>query len=82
MLKKIIIGLLLVSSLFGNDTIKKEKKEGGKQTKFFSGPKSLFSFRFADKFFKYSTAYASFSLNAPRYKDDRFVIPKVAQRRL
>ena len=26
------------------------------------------------KFFKYSTAYASFSLNAPRYQDDRFAI--------
>ena len=25
-------------------------------------------------FFKYSTAYASFSLNAPRYQDDRFAI--------
>ena len=26
------------------------------------------------KFFKYSTAYASFSLNAPRHQDDRFAI--------
>ena len=26
------------------------------------------------KFFKYSTAYASFSLNAPRFQDDRFSI--------
>jgi len=26
------------------------------------------------KFFKYSTAYASFSLNAPRYQEDRFAI--------
>ena len=26
------------------------------------------------KFLKYSTAYASFSLNAPRYQDDRFAI--------
>ena len=26
------------------------------------------------KFFKYSTAYASFSLNAPRYQDDKFAI--------
>ena len=25
-------------------------------------------------FFKYSTAYASFSLNAPRHQDDRFSI--------
>ena len=74
MLKKIIIGLLLTSSLFGNDTIKKERKDGSKQTKFFSGPKSIMSFRFADKFLKYSTAYASFSLNAPRYQDDRFAI--------
>ena len=75
MLKKIIMGLLLVSSLFGVDLIKKEAKQTeDKKAKFFSGPKSLFSFRFADKFFKYSTAYASFSLNAPRYKDDRFAI--------
>ena len=75
MLKKIMIGLLLVSSLFGVDLIKKEAKQSAeKKYKFFSGPKSLFSFRFADKFFKYSTAYASFSLNAPRYKDDRFAI--------
>jgi len=39
-----------------------------------SGPKSIFSYRFINKFFKYSTAYASFSLNAPRYQDDRFAI--------
>jgi len=75
MLKKILIGLLLSSSLFGVDLIKKEVKQSDdKKAKFFSGPKSLFSFRFADKFFKYSTAYASFSLNAPRYQDDRFAI--------
>ena len=48
MLKKIIIGLLLASSLFGQDALL--------------------------NFFKYSTAYASFSLNAPRYQDDRFAI--------
>jgi len=48
MLKKIIIGLLLTSSLFSQE--------------FFSN------------FFKYSTAYASFSLNAPRFQDDRFAI--------
>ena len=64
MLKKIIIGLFIVSSLFGQQ----------EKFKFFSGPKSIFSFRFADKFFKYSTAYASFSLNAPRHQDDRFAI--------
>ena len=65
----------MVSSLFGVDLIKKEVKQSNdKKAKFFSGPKSLFSFRFADKFFKYSTAYASFSLNAPRYQDDRFSI--------
>ena len=29
---------------------------------------------FIEDFFKYSTAYASFSLNAPRYQDDRFAI--------
>ena len=29
---------------------------------------------FAVDFFKYSTAYASFSLNAPRHQDDRFSI--------
>lgn len=51
MLKKILIGLLLVSSLFGVDLIKKEARQSGdKKTKFFSGPKSVFSFRFADKF--------------------------------
>jgi len=48
MLKKIIIGLLLTSSLFAENEIW--------------------------KFFKYSTAYASFSLNAPRHQDDRFSI--------
>ena len=48
MLKKIIVGLLLTSSLFAENEIL--------------------------KFFKYSTAYASFSLNAPRYQDDRFAI--------
>jgi len=48
MLKKIITGLLMVSSLFGQS--------------------------FIGDFFKYSTAYASFSLNAPRYQDDRFAI--------
>ena len=48
MLKKIIIGLLLTSSLFGETELW--------------------------KFFKYSTAYASFSLNAPRYQDDKFAI--------
>ena len=48
MLKKIILGLLLTSSLFSQDAIL--------------------------NFFKYSTAYASFSLNAPRYQDDRFAI--------
>ena len=75
MLKKILIGLLVVSSLFGSDSIKKEAKQSDdKKTKFFSGPKSIMSFRFADKFLKYSTAYASFSLNAPRYQDDRFAI--------
>ena len=48
MLKKIMIGLLMVSSLFAENEIL--------------------------KFLKYSTAYASFSLNAPRYQDDRFAI--------
>tara|TARA_R110000824_G_scaffold113955_2_gene264077 strand:- start:500 stop:1780 length:1281 start_codon:yes stop_codon:yes gene_type:complete len=48
MLKKILIGLLLVSSLFGENELW--------------------------KFFKYSTAYASFSINAPRHQDDRFAI--------
>ena len=48
MLKKIIIGLLVTSSLFAENEIW--------------------------KFFKYSTAYASFSLNAPRHQDDRFAI--------
>lgn len=35
---------------------------------------SLFAENELWKFFKYSTAYASFSLNAPRYQDDRFAI--------
>ena len=35
---------------------------------------SLFSQNFFTNFFKYSTAYSSFSLNAPRYQDDRFAI--------
>jgi|TARA_R110000744_G_scaffold115701_2_gene216513 hypothetical protein len=48
MLKKIIVGLLLTSSLFAETELW--------------------------KFFKYSTAYASFSLNAPRHQDDRFAI--------
>ena len=48
MLKKIVIGLMMVSSLFGQSLL--------------------------GNFFKYSTAYASFSLNAPRYQDDRFAI--------
>ena len=48
MLKKIVIGLLITSSLFAENEIW--------------------------KFFKYSTAYASFSLNAPRHQDDRFAI--------
>ena len=48
MLKKIVVGLLLTSSLFSQEIIL--------------------------NFFKYSTAYASFSLNAPRHQDDRFSI--------
>ena len=48
MLKKIVIGLLLTSSLFGENEIW--------------------------KFLKYSTAYGSFSLNAPSHQDDRFAI--------
>ena len=48
MLKKIVLGLLLTSSLFAETELW--------------------------KFFKYSTAYASFSLNAPRYQDDKFAI--------
>ena len=48
MLKKIIIGIVLSSSLFSQN--------------------------FVTNFFKYSTAYSSFSLNAPRYQDDRFAI--------
>ncbi len=35
---------------------------------------SLLSQNIIGDFFKYSTAYASFSLNAPRYQDDRFAI--------
>ena len=35
---------------------------------------SLFAENELWKFFKYSTAYASFSLNAPRYQDDKFAI--------
>ena len=35
---------------------------------------SLFSQEIILNFFKYSTAYASFSLNAPRHQDDRFAI--------
>ena len=48
MLKKILIGILMSSSLFSQN--------------------------FVTNFFKYSTAYSSFSLNAPRYQDDRFAI--------
>ena len=48
MLKKIVIGLLLTSSLFAETELW--------------------------KFLKYSTAYSSFSLNAPRHQDDRFAI--------
>ena len=48
MLKKILIGFLLTSSLFSQE--------------------------FLANFFKYSTAYGSFSLNAPRHQDDRFAI--------
>ena len=48
MLKKIIIGLIFTTSLFGENEIW--------------------------KFLKYSTAYGSFSLNAPRHQDDRFAI--------
>ena len=48
MLRKILLGLLLTSTLFGENEIW--------------------------KFLKYSTAYGSFSLNAPRYQDDRFAI--------
>ena len=48
MLKKLIVSLLLTSSLFSQEIIL--------------------------NFFKYSTAYASFSLNAPRHQDDRFAI--------
>jgi hypothetical protein len=35
---------------------------------------SLFGQGFIADFFKYSTAYASFSLNAPRHQDDIFRI--------
>ena len=48
MLKKILIGIVMSSSLFGQNMVV--------------------------DFFKYSTAYASFSLNAPRYIDDKFKI--------
>ena len=48
MLKNIVIGILLTSSLFAQLGL--------------------------SNFFKYSTAYGSFSLNAPRYQDDRFAI--------
>ena len=48
MLKKFLIGLVLSTSLFGENEIW--------------------------KFLKYSTAYGSFSLNAPRHQDDRFSI--------
>ena len=48
MLKKFVLGLLLVSSLHAQD--------------------------FIANFFKYSTAYASFSLNAPRHQEDQFSI--------
>ena len=48
MLKKLVIGILLTSSLFAQLGL--------------------------SNFFKYSTVYGSFSLNAPRYQDDRFAI--------
>jgi len=48
MLKKLMMGLLLTTSLLSQNIV--------------------------GDFFKYSTAYASFSLNAPRYQDDRFAI--------
>ena len=35
---------------------------------------SLFAENELWKFFKYSTAYASFSLNAPRHQEDRLAI--------
>tara|TARA_B100000315_G_C14581939_1_gene590928 strand:+ start:1863 stop:3167 length:1305 start_codon:yes stop_codon:yes gene_type:complete len=47
-MKKLLLGILLSTSLFSQD--------------------------FVLNFFKYSTAYASFSLNAPRYQEDRFRI--------
>ena len=48
MFKKLMMGLLLTTSLLSQNMV--------------------------GDFFKYSTAYASFSLNAPRYQDDRFAI--------
>ena len=48
MLKKLLVGIVMTTSLFGQEAIL--------------------------NFLKYSTAYASFSLNAPRYQDDRFAI--------
>ena len=48
MIKKLLIGLLLSTTLYSQD--------------------------FIVNFFKYSTAYASFSLSAPRHQDDRFRI--------
>ena len=48
MLKKLLIGIILTSSLFGENEIW--------------------------KCLQYSTAYGSFSLNAPRHQDDRFAI--------
>ena len=48
MFKKLMMGLLLTTSLLSQNIV--------------------------GDFFKYSTAYASFSLNAPRYQDDRFAI--------
>ena len=48
MLKNLVIGLLITSSLLAENEIL--------------------------KFLKYSTAYASFSLNAPRFQDDIFAI--------
>ena len=48
MLKKLLVGITMPTSLFGQEAIL--------------------------NFLKYSTAYASFSLNAPRYQDDRFAI--------
>jgi len=48
MIKKLLIGFILSTTLFSQEGIL--------------------------NFFKYSTAYASFSLHAPRYQDDRFAI--------